>query len=201
MKKIAIIEDNRLLAELISDKIQESLTDCEIKRYTDPLLFLADPQFFDLILLDIVIPEMGGLEAIPLILKKQANAAIVINSIKDDSETIFKALQLGAVGYIDKQSFDLDFKEVFASIESGGAYMTPKIARLVVHFFQKPKTLMEQLTPREADMVKGIMDGLSYKLIADQFQISINTVKMNIKNIYKKLNINSKGELFKILTK
>ena len=60
---------------------------------------------------------------------------------------------------------------------------------------------MEQLTPREADMVKGIMDGLSYKLIADQFQISINTVKMNIKNIYKKLNINSKGELFKILTK
>jgi DNA-binding NarL/FixJ family response regulator len=167
--------------------------------FTNPIEFLLNPVEADIYLLDIVMPEMNGIEAIDRILKLYPNAAIVMNTIKDDSETIFKALQLGASGYIDKQSFEMNFKEVFASIENGGAYMTPKIARQVIAFFNQPRNISEQLTEREKDIVNGILDGLSYKLIADRYSISIDTVRMNVKKIYRKLKINSKSELFKIM--
>jgi DNA-binding NarL/FixJ family response regulator len=153
----------------------------------------------DIYLLDIVMPEMNGIEAIERILKLYPNASIVMNTIKDDSETIFKALQFGALGYIDKQSFEMNFKEVFESIENGGAYMAPKIARQVISFFNQPKNISEQLTEREKDVVNGILDGLSYKLIADRYSIAIDTVRMNVKRIYRKLEINSKSELFKMM--
>ena len=167
--------------------------------FTNPVEFLQNPIEADIYLLDIVMPEMNGIDAIDRILKLYPNSAIVMNTIKDDSETIFKALQLGASGYIDKQSFEMNFKEVFASIENGGAYMTPKIARQVIAFFNQPKNISEQLTEREKDIVNGILDGLSYKLIADRYSISIDTVRMNVKKIYRKLKINSKSELFKIM--
>ena len=77
--------------------------------------------------------------------------------------------------------------------------MTPKIARQVIAFFNKPRNISEQLTEREKDIVNGILDGLSYKLIADRYEIAIDTVRMNVKKIYRKLKINSKSELFKIM--
>ncbi len=77
--------------------------------------------------------------------------------------------------------------------------MTPKIARKVISFFNQPWNISEQLTEREKDIVNGILDGLSYKLIADRYEIAIDTVRMNIKKVYSKLNINSKSELFKMI--
>jgi DNA-binding CsgD family transcriptional regulator len=77
--------------------------------------------------------------------------------------------------------------------------MTPKIARQVISFFNQPKNISEQLTEREKDVVNGILDGLSYKLIADRHSIAIDTVRMNVKRIYRKLEINSKSELFKMM--
>ena len=199
MKQIIIIEDDIHLARLMQENVNEveSMT-CK-HLFTNPVEFLQNPIEADIYLLDIVMPEMNGIDTIDRILKLYPNSAIVMNTIKDDSETIFKALQLGASGYIDKQSFEMNFKEVFASIENGGAYMTPKIARQVIAFFNQPKNISEQLTEREKDIVNGILDGLSYKLIADRYSISIDTVRMNVKKIYRKLKINSKSELFKIM--
>ena len=141
---------------------------------------------------------MNGLEAVSKILEKSANTAIIMNSIKDDTDTIFKAIQLGAIGYIDKQSFIHNFQEVFNCIENDGAFMTPKIARKVFGFFQKPKGTVERLSQRENEIVQGILDGLSYKLISDRYNISIDTVRFHIKSVYRKLKINSKAELFKV---
>ncbi len=199
MKKIIIIEDDIHLAQLMRDSIN-AIESLECKHvFLNPIDFLNNPIEADIYLLDIVMPEMNGLEAIDKILKLFPNATIVMNTIKDDSETIFQALQLGASGYIDKQSFQRNFKEVFSSIENGGAYMTPKIARKVISFFNQPWNISEQLTDREKDIVNGILDGLSYKLIADRYEIAIDTVRMNIKKVYRKLNINSKSELFKMI--
>jgi DNA-binding NarL/FixJ family response regulator len=199
VKNIIIIEDDIHLARLMQKSVNE-IENMSCKQiFTTPLDFLNNPVEADIYLLDIVMPEMNGIEAIERILKLYPNASIVMNTIKDDSETIFKALQLGASGYIDKQSFEMNFKEVFASIESGGAYMTPKIARQVIAFFNQPRNISEQLTEREKDIVNGILDGLSYKLIADRYSISIDTVRMHVKKIYRKLKINSKSELFKIM--
>jgi DNA-binding NarL/FixJ family response regulator len=199
VKNIIIIEDDIHLARLMQESVNE-IENMSCKQiFTNPLDFLNNPVEADIYLLDIVMPEMNGIEAIERILKLYPNASIVMNTIKDDSETIFKALQLGASGYIDKQSFEMNFKEVFESIENGGAYMAPKIARQVISFFNQPKNISEQLTEREKDVVNGILDGLSYKLIADRYSIAIDTVRMNVKRIYRKLEINSKSELFKMM--
>jgi DNA-binding NarL/FixJ family response regulator len=199
MKQIVIIEDDIHLAHLM----QESINAIEHLRCThvfmNPVVFLENPIEADIYLLDIVMPEMNGLEAIERILKLYPNATIVMNTIKDDAATIFKALQLGASGYIDKQSFEMNFKEVFSCIADGGAYMTPKIARQVVGFFNQSRKITETLTDREKDILNGILDGLSYKLIADRHDIAIDTVRMYIKKVYRKLSVNSKSELFKLL--
>jgi len=199
VKNIIIIEDDIHLARLMQKSVNE-IENMSCKQiFTTPLDFLNNPVEADIYLLDIVMPEMNGIEAIERILKLYPNASIVMNTIKDDSETIFKALQFGASGYIDKQSFEMNFKEVFESIENGGAYMAPKIARQVISFFNQPKNISEQLTEREKDVVNGILDGLSYKLIADRYSIAIDTVRMNVKRIYRKLEINSKSQLFKMM--
>jgi DNA-binding NarL/FixJ family response regulator len=199
MKQIIIIDDDIHLARLMQDNINvHDFVRCDYI-FTNPLDFLSNPIEADIYLLDIVMAGKNGLEVIQPILKLYPNAAIVMNTIKDDAETIFKALQAGALGYIDKQSFQMNFSEVFESIADDGAYMTPKIARQVVRYFGKKGSAKEQLTEREKDIVNGILDGLSYKLIADKYNIAIDTVRMNVKKVYRKLNINSKSELFKIM--
>jgi DNA-binding NarL/FixJ family response regulator len=156
--------------------------------------FLKAKIEIDILLLDINLPGINGVEAITGILQIYPNLQIIINTIMDDAQTIFQSLQNGAVGYIDKQSFDDNIAEVLATVANGGAYMTPKIARKVIDNFKKPK--MPELSPRELVIVNGILEGLSYKLIADANFISIDTVRSHIKNIYKKLSINSKSQLF-----
>ena len=199
MKQIIIIEDDIHLACLMQESINTNKNlNCQ-HIFTNPVEFLNNPVEADIYLLDIIMPEMDGLTAIEKIHKLYPNAIIIMNSIKDDTESIFKALQLGAIGYIDKQSFEINFKEVFESVANGGAYMTPKIARMLISFINKPRQIIEQLTDREKDIVNGIVDGLSYKLIADRHEIAIDTVRMNVKKVYRKLSINSKSELFSIL--
>jgi DNA-binding NarL/FixJ family response regulator len=201
MKKVIIIEDNMIIAELIQKQINNQGEYLCEKYYLNPVEFLKSDDYCDIILLDIMMPEMTGLEAIDKILAKLPNVSIIINSIKDDSETIFKALQKGAVGYIDKQSFDNSFIDVFKSVENNGAYMTPKIARKVMDFFSGKNKIMSTLSEREIEVANAILDGLSYKMIADKYVISIDTVRSHIKNIYKKLSINSKSQLFNIFKK
>jgi DNA-binding NarL/FixJ family response regulator len=119
-----------------------------------------------------------------------------MNSEIDDSETIYHIMQKGAVGFIDKQSFNDDIFKVLKSIENGGAYMTPRVARKVMEFFSNNNKVMSPLSDREHEIANTILDGLSYKMIAEKMFISIDTVRSHIRNIYKKLNVNSKSELF-----
>ena len=198
MKEVIIFEDDIHLAKMIKDCINDyNEINCSFI-FTTINEFFENPIEADIYLLDIVMPGISGLDAISKILKIYPNSKIVMNSNLDDSDTIFKALQNGAVGYIDKESFEMNFRDVFTSIIDGGAYMTPKIARKVVEFFNNKKIIGEKLTKREKDILDGLLDGLSYKLIGDKFGIGINTVRMNITKIYRKLNINSKAELFKL---
>jgi DNA-binding NarL/FixJ family response regulator len=199
MKEVIIFEDDIHLAKMIKDCINDyNEINCSFI-FTTINEFFENPIEADIYLLDIVMPGISGLDAISKILKIYPNSKIVMNSNLDDSDTIFKALQNGAVGYIDKESFEMNFRDVFTSIIDGGAYMTPKIARKVVEFFNNKKIIGEKLTKREKDILDGLLDGLSYKLIGDKFGIGINTVRMNITKIYRKLNINSKAELFKLV--
>ena len=199
MKQVIIFEDDIHLAKMMQESINKLNEINCLHVFTSTREFFEKPIEADVYLLDIVLPDISGLDSIEKILKIYPNSKIIMNSILDNPETIFKALQKGAVGYIDKESFQMNFNEVISSVIDGGAYMTPNIARKVVNFFNTRKVLGEKLTNREKDILEGLLDGLSYKLIGDKFGIGINTVRMNITKIYRKLNINSKGELFQLI--
>lgn len=193
---VVVIEDDKEFAELQVNTIN-ALTQFRAETYyLNPVHFLNDYHGQpDIILLDIIMPEMDGITAIKHILEKYPKTSIVINSIKQDVDTILKSLQEGAVGYVDKQNFFEYVEEVLNSVINEGAFITPKIARRIFEYFSNKKNKLEELTPRESQVAQAISEGLSYKLVADKLHISIDTVRMNIRNIYKKLKINSKSEL------
>lgn len=198
MKKVIIIEDDFVVGGLIKDNINKlEGYFCE-NVFLNPVLYLNANVQCDILLLDVVMPEMNGLEAIDLVLKKHPHVSIIMNTIKDDDETIIAALKKGAIGYIDKQSFDMKIQEVLNTISNGGGYMTPVIASKVIANFNKSRKYNESLSSREKEIAESILDGLSYKMIALRYNIAIDTVRMHIKSIYKKLQINSKGELFSL---
>jgi len=162
-----------------------------------PLLNLNYP--VDIILLDVSMPEMNGLEAIEPILKKYPEVSIVMNTVRNDQETIFEAMRRGASGYVVKHDPSIVLKEVLGIVAGGGAFMTPMIAKKVLESFtSKKSTVQETLTDREQQLVEDILKGFSYKLIGDRNGISINTVRKLVMKIYRKLNINSKAELFSL---
>ncbi len=198
--KVIILEDDLNITDYLTAEINTSANYTVSKSYANPNLFLNDTyQEFNLLLLDIVMPELNGLDAIKPILNIYPDALIIMNTIIDDTETIFNALKFGVVGYIDKQFFNKNYIEVFDIVINGGAFMTPKIARKVVNNFKVHNLRLEKLTNREKEIAESIIDGLSYKLIANKYNISIDTVRIHIKSIYRKLKINSKGELFNIV--
>jgi len=152
----------------------------------------------DILLLDIGLPGKSGIEGIPIIKKISPAIDIVMLSSFEDSERIFSTLQAGAVGYISKKSSLMQIKEAIEIIHRGGSYMSPIIARKVIGFFApKPKNVKEGsvLTERQQQIVGGLADGLSYKMIAGKYSISLETVRDHIKKIYKKLGVNSKAEV------
>jgi len=151
-----------------------------------------------IVLLDIQLPGLNGIEGIPPIKALLPKADIIMFTTFEDSEKIFAALCAGACSYLSKRVSLVKIQQAILTVSQGGSYMTPSIARKVVqHFAPKPKKETSRLTERQRDIVQGIVDGLSYKMVAARLDISIDTVRTHIKHIYKALNINSKGELIR----
>lgn len=151
----------------------------------------------DIVLLDIGLPGMSGLEGIGPIKRLLSTADIIMLTTYEEEETIFKALCAGAVAYLSKRTPLSKIQEALFVIHRGGSYMSPSIARKVVAYFAPAQQEKASLTDRQLQIVQGVVDGLSYKLIADKYMISIDTVRDHIKKIYRALNINSKSELVK----
>ena len=150
-----------------------------------------------IILLDINLKNgMTGLEGIKPIKTIYPDVDIIILTTFDDSERIFKALCGGASAYLTKRTAFPKIIEAIQTVYRGGSYMSPVIARKVVDYFS-PSKKTYQLTPRQSQIVEGLVQGLSYKMIADQLLISTETVRDHIKKIYKKLQIHSRTELIK----
>ena len=198
MLNLGIIEDDEeiresLVASLMVEKEFENIID--FGSVEDFFLKLKNGPKPDIILLDINLPGMSGIEAIPKIKQLLPNVSIIMNSVMSDHNSIFYSLCAGASGYIDKETSLEKIKEAIITMSNGGSPMTPSIARKVVEYFNPKKKFTEDLTPREREIVDAIVSGLSYKLTADRLKISLDTVRKHINRIYRKLQINSKGEL------
>ncbi len=151
----------------------------------------------DVVLMDIELPGMSGIEGIKIIKERYPDIDIMMLTIFHDSDKIFRSLCAGATGYLLKNTPLAEIKEHVIALSKGGAPMSPQIARKVTEYFSKDRfqTLNAKLTDREREVVQGLVDGLSYKMIANQMSITMETVRFHIKNIYKKLEVNSKGEV------
>ncbi|MBK8699034.1 MAG: response regulator transcription factor [Saprospiraceae bacterium] len=149
-------------------------------------------------LLDIQLPGLSGIEGIPILKKYLPNVNIIMLTTFEDNEKIFSALCAGAVSYLSKQSTLASIYECIRTVSGGGSYMSPGIARKVVqHFVQATRQNSHALSARQREIVDAIVDGLSYKMIAGRLGISLDTVRTHIMQIYRELNIHSKGELIK----
>lgn len=156
------------------------------------------PALPSIILLDIQLPGMSGLEGIRYIKRHLSQAEIIMLTTFEDKDKIFKALCAGACSYLSKQVSLKKIREAILTVDNGGAYMTPMIARKVVEYFKpKPAKKEGKLTSRQEQIVDGLLRGLSYKMVAAELNITLDTVRAHVKNIYRTLEINSKAELIK----
>ncbi|HAA10918.1 MAG TPA: DNA-binding response regulator [Cytophagales bacterium] len=193
-----IVEDDQAIREsLVQYFLRDQARFGPIEAFDSVEALLESPETRKncLLLLDINLPGMSGLEGIVHIRKRVPGCEIIIVSVLTDSQSIFQAICAGASGYLDKETPLKKIKEALLTLQEGGSPITPSIARKVFDYFQSGNRVEEDLTPREQDIVQGILDGLSYKLIADRLDVSLDTVRKYIRRVYRKLEINSKGEL------
>lgn len=151
----------------------------------------------DVVLMDIGLPGMSGINGIKILKESYPEINIIMITVFSDSNRIFNSLCAGASGYLLKNTPLSEIKNSIEMLYNGGSPMSPEIARKVIEYFN-PKDSQKyesSLTQKEHEIVSGLVEGLSYKLIADRMNISIETVRFHIKNIYKKLHVNSKGEV------
>ncbi len=200
MINLGIVEDETSVRENLTLFLNAQPEMSVVKSAGSVEDFLEDPQQRDqemnMVLLDINLPGMSGLEGIRHIRSLFPKVDVLILSAYDDSDRIFKALCAGAVSYISKRSDLFKIKEAITSVHHGGAYMSPSIARKVIsHFAPRESDSDYKLTGRQEQIVQGLVDGLSYKMIADKYLISVETVRDHIKKIYKKLEVNSRAEV------
>jgi len=197
--KVAIYEDNDPLRESLSYLILGTRSLDLTGAYPDcskvmENCVMAKP---DVILMDIDMPGISGIEATAMVKATFPEINILILTIFEDKNKVFEALCAGATGYMLKKSSAVEIIEAIAELHNGGSPMTGEIARKVFDFFSNPaisKNNDYALSSREFDILKCLVDGDSYKMIADNCCISMGTVRFHINNIYKKLHVNSKSE-------
>lgn len=200
---VGIVEDNKKIRDLIQrylDMQDELACPVAVDTVEEMLDYLEEEHKNpEVILMDIQLPGMSGIEGIGIIKEKYPDIDIIMLTVYHDSHKIFDSLCAGASGYLLKHTSLPEIKESILNLLNGGAPMSPQIARKVINHFQeevpKKSNVESNLTPREHDIVNGLVDGLSYKMIADRYDISIDTVRAHIRNIYKKLHVNSKAEV------
>ncbi|MDX2070721.1 MAG: response regulator transcription factor [Haliscomenobacter sp.] len=201
---LSIIEDEETVRESLADFLsaQADFVVHSVAESVETFLALQRGTSPEILLLDINLPGMSGLEGIHLIQKKHPNLDIIMLTSFEEEEHVFEALRRGAVGYLSKRSPLVMVREAIQTVAAGGSFMSPSIARHVVNFFrfrQRVNNPDVELTDRQKEILQGLVDGKSYKMIADACGITLETVRDHIKKIYKKLQINSKGELVSMI--
>lgn len=162
----------------------------------EAMLGVALPEPPDVILLDIQLPGMSGIEGIEPLRRLYPRATILMLTVFDDEQKVFQALCAGAHGYLLKNTAPGKLLDAIREAEAGGSPMSPEIARMVVRLFREkasPRDDEHDLSPQEVRLLGLLAEGHSYQSAADEMIVSINTVRNYIRSVYDKLHVHSKS--------
>ena len=202
--RIAIVDDKIFLAKAVAEKLS-FFEDFKLKfiaaHGADLLTKLDENSNIDLILMDIEMPVLNGIEATALVKQKYPQIKIIMLTVFDNDEHIFNAIKAGADGYLLKDTTPDVLKKGIEETLSGGAAMNPSIAMRTLKLLRNPESISNlqereeiSLSSREVEVLEQLSKGLSYTKIAENLFLSPSTVRKHIENIYKKLQVHSKIE-------
>lgn len=198
--RVTIFEDNMLLRESLFQLVNGTagmqctgaFANC------DDLIFNISRTRPDVVLMDIKMPGKTGIEGVLIIHDKFPQIKVIMQTVVEDEDKIFASICNGASGYLLKNTPPATLLKSIVEVFEGGAPMTPAIAQKVLEKFRKqsfvPLNAFANLSHRENEILESLVEGMSYKMIAAARNISIDTVRFHIRNIYEKLHVNSKSE-------
>ncbi|HEX8248079.1 MAG TPA: response regulator transcription factor, partial [Pyrinomonadaceae bacterium] len=197
--KVAIIEDRREIRDGLAMLVGG--TDgfvCAAKFGSmEEALPRVKPETADIVLCDIGLPGMSGIEGIKLLKEKFPDLLLIMLTIYDDDERIFNALCAGASGYLLKKTPPAKLLESLREAVDGGSPMSPEVARRVINIFRDirpPEKAEYNLTPHETRLLKMLVEGHNYTTAAEELHVSYNTIKFHMRHVYEKLQVHSKSE-------
>lgn len=197
--RVALIEDHPKVRESWSrliNSFSDFRCDCVCVSGEEALRVIPEEKP-DVVLMDIFLPRMSGIECTSRLKEELPDTQIVILTAMDDQELVFMALEAGADGYLLKRTRPADLRVALLDVLGGGAPMTSQIARRVIESFRKKAEDRVESTPlstREEQILRLLSQGYSNKLIADKLEISIDTVCSHLKHVFEKLHVNSRTE-------
>jgi DNA-binding NarL/FixJ family response regulator len=202
--RIAIFDDNKNIRDSIS-LLLNTVPDFEVVGiFSHGLDCIHDVKDCnpDLVLMDIEMPGITGIEAVKSLRREMPHIQVLMQTVFEDDDRVFDSICAGASGYILKIHLNTKLIDAVRELQYGGSPMSPAIARKVMNKLQqiphyiKPEQAPDyNLTPREKEVLSCVVDGLSYKMIADKLNISYETVRSHIKKIYEKLHVASLTEV------
>lgn len=202
MIKVAIVEDISRLAEMLSEKLQLSgsiQVEWIARNGKDAIAQLGKNSAVDVLLMDIKMPILNGIEATREICRKWPQVKVVMSTVFDDEENIFASILAGACGYLLKDESPESLHQYMEEVMQGGAPMSPGIASKTLQLLRsgKPSRTITQdygISAREREILEHLSGGCTYEQIAEKLFISFGTVRKHIENIYRKLQVNNKME-------
>ena len=197
--KIAVVEDIRDIREGLATLINftEGFTCAGSYRSMEEAIPSLRHRVPDVLLSDIGLPGMNGIEGIKIIKEKFPEMTVLMLTVYDDDERIFDALCAGASGYLLKRTSPAKILENIREAVSGGAPMSPEVAMRVIKLFREvrpPEKVDYDLTPHETRLLKLLVEGYNYTTAAEELGVSYNTIKFHMRHIYEKLQVHSKSE-------
>ena len=198
MIKIAIVEDNEALRKSLENLFNNTDGIKCVLSLNNLLNVVSElgKMLPDIILMDIGLPHISGIEGVHTVKSVYPKIQVLMFTVFEDDDNIFDAIRRGASGYILKKTPPEEIVESIKDLYHGGAPMSASIARKVIQSFQSQPVMKQDfnLTSRENEILYSLVEGLSYKKIAEKYFVSISTIRTHICNIYHKLHVNSKSE-------
>jgi DNA-binding NarL/FixJ family response regulator len=197
--KVSIIEDDAWIRENLADRVRQTqgFVCAGAYRTGEEALAQLPSLAPDVILMDINLPKMNGIECVRQLKTLIPSAQVLMLTVYEDSDKIFNSLLAGASGYLLKRTPQAEILDAIADVHRGNSPMTGHIARKVVQYFNQRGgggTDVEKLSQREREVLEHLAQGMPYKEIATLLSVSLDTVRVHIKGIYGKLHVHSRGE-------